>query len=80
MSVPNMGTLMTQKFNGEDGYIQQMGQKIPYEDEQKNEQKEKKGLFEEIYLDDSSAKIVSLSPVDGKDIYKVQVKSLKLKS
>ena len=74
MSVPNMGTLMTQKFNGEDGYIQQMGQKIPYEDEQKNEQKEKKGLFEEIYLDDSSAKIVSLSPVDGKDIYKVQVK------
>ena len=32
------------------------------------------GLFEETYLDDSSAKIVSLSPVDGKDIYKVQVK------
>ena len=74
MSVPNMGTLMTQKFNGEDGYIQQMGQKIPYEDDQKNEGREKKGLFEEVYLNDSSAEIVSLSPVDGKDIYKVQVK------
>jgi len=74
MSVPNMGTLMTQKFNGEDGYIEQMGQKIPYEDDQKTEQKEKKGLFEEIYLDDSVAQIVSLSPVDGKDIYKVQIK------
>ena len=74
MSVPNMGTLMTQKFNGEDGYIEQMGQKIPYEDDQKSEQKEKKGLFEEIYLDDSIAEIVSLSPVDGKDIYKVQIK------
>ena len=32
------------------------------------------GLFEEVYLDDSSALIVSLSPVDGKDIYKVQIK------
>ena len=74
MSVPNMGTLMTQKFNGEDGYIEQMGQKIPYEDDQKTEQKEKKGLFEEIYLDDSVAQIVSLSPFDGKDIYKVQIK------
>ena len=74
MSVPNMGTLMTQKFNGEDGYIQQMGQKIPYEDDQKNEGREKKGLFGEVYLNDSSAEIVSLSPVDGKDIYKVQVK------
>ena len=39
MSVPNMGTLMTQKFNGKDGYIEQMGQKIPYEDDQKTEQK-----------------------------------------
>ena len=39
MSVPDMGTLMIQKFNGEDGYIEQMGQKIPYDDEQKTEQK-----------------------------------------
>ena len=75
ISVPEMGgPLMTQKFNGEDGYIMVGGQKIPYEVEQKNEGKLKMGLFEEVYLDNSSAKIVSLSPIDGKDIYKVQVK------
>tara|TARA_Y100001968_G_C18846792_1_gene476169 strand:- start:134 stop:562 length:429 start_codon:yes stop_codon:yes gene_type:complete len=65
---------MTEKFNGEDGYTMFAGQKIPYEIEQKNEKKLKMGLFEEVYLNDSSAKIISLSPVDGKDIYKVQVK------
>lgn len=74
MSVPNMGTLMTQKFNGEEGYIEQMGQKIPYEDEQKNDQKEKLGLFEETYLNADNCEIVSLSPIDGKDVYKIKVK------
>lgn len=74
MSVPNMGTLMTQKFNGQDGYIEQMGQKIPYEDDQKKSQMEKLGLFEEAYLNPSEMKIVSLSPVDGKDVYKIMVK------
>ncbi len=74
MSVAGMGTLMTQKFNGEDGYIEQMGQKIAYEDDQKNAEKEKLGLFEETYLDSSGMEIVSLSPVDGKDIYKIKVK------
>ena len=74
MSVPGMGTLMSQKFNGEDGYIEQMGQKIPYEDDQKNSEKEKLGLFEEAYLDPSNMEIVSLSPVNGKDVYKIKVK------
>ena len=74
MSVAGMGTLMSQKFNGEDGYIEQMGQKIPYEDDQKNAEKEKLGLFEETYLDPSNMEIVSLSPVDGKDVYKIKVK------
>ena len=74
MSVPGMGTLMSQKFNGEDGYIEQMGQKIPYEDDQKNAEKEKLGLFEETYLDPSNMEIVSLSPVNGKDVYKIKVK------
>lgn len=74
MSVPNMGTLMTQKFNGQDGYIEQMGQKIPYEDDQKKSQIEKLGLFEEAYLNTSEMKIVSLAPVDGKDVYKIMIK------
>ena len=74
MSVPNMGTLMTQKFNGEDGYTEQMGQKIPYEDEQKKEGKDKKGLFEEVFMETVGSEIISLSPIDGKDIYKIKVK------
>ena len=78
MSVPGMGTLMSQKFNGEDGYIEQMGQKIPYEDDQKNAEKEKLGLFEEAYLDPSNMEIVSLSPLMGKMFTKSKLKMIHL--
>tara|TARA_X000000368_G_scaffold367766_1_gene315318 strand:- start:6456 stop:8561 length:2106 start_codon:yes stop_codon:yes gene_type:complete len=74
MSVEGMGTLMTQKFDGEGGYMEQMGQKIPMEKDQIDSSKSKKGLFEEIYMDDSEMEIVSLGPVDGKDTYKIKVK------
>ena len=74
MSVEGMGTLMTQKFDGEGGYMEQMGQKIPMEKDQIESSKSKKGLFEEIYMDDSEMEIVSLGPVDGKDAYKIKVK------
>ena len=74
MSVEGMGTLMTQKFDGEGGYMEQMGQKIPMEKDQIESSKSKKGLFEEIYMDDSEMEIVSLGPVDGKDTYKIKVK------
>ena len=69
-----MGTLMTQKFDGEGGYMEQMGQKIPMEKDQIESSKSKKGLFEEIYMDDSEMEIISLGPVDGKDAYKIKVK------
>ena len=78
MSVPGMGTLMSQKFNGEDGYIEQMGQKIPYEDDQKNAEKEKLGLFEEAYLDPSNMEIVSLSLLMGKMFTKSKLKMIHL--
>ena len=74
MSVEGMGTLMTQKFDGEGGYMEQMGQKIPMEEDQIESSKSKKGLFEEIYMDDSEMEIISLGPVDGKDAYKIKVK------
>ncbi len=74
MSVEGMGTLMTQKFDGEGGYMEQMGQKIPMEKDQIESSKSKKGLFEEIYMDDSEMEIISLGPVDGKDAYKIKVK------
>ena len=74
MSVPSMGTtLMTQKFNGKEGYIEQMGQKMIYDEEQNNNQMKKLGLFEEAYLDANSSEIISLSTINGNDIYKIKV-------
>ena len=74
MSVEGMGTLMNQKFDGQSGYIEQMGQKIPMQKDQIDSSKSKKGLFDEIFMDDSEMEIVSLGPVDGKDAYKIKVK------
>jgi zinc protease len=73
MTVEGMGTLMSQKFDGENGYIEQMGQKTPFENEQINLEKEKLGLFEEVYLDSNKMEIISLNPIDGKDLYKIKV-------
>ena len=73
MTVEGMGTLMSQKFDGENGYIEQMGQKIPFEEDQINSEKEKLGLFEETYLDSNKMEIISLNPIDGKDLYKIKV-------
>jgi len=73
MTVEGMGTLMSQKFDGENGYVEQMGQKISFEKEQINLEKEKLGLFEETYLDPNIMKIISLSPIDGKDLYKIKI-------
>ena len=74
MSVEGMGTLMNQKFDGQSGYIEQMGQKIPMQKDQIDSSKSKKGLFDEIFMDDSEMEIVNLGPVDGKDAYKIKVK------
>ena len=73
MSVEGMGTLMSQKFDGENGYTEQMGQKIPFEKDQINSEKEKLGLFEEIYLDSSKMEIISLNQIEGKDLYKIKI-------
>ena len=74
MSVEGMGTLMKQKFDGNNGYMEQMGQKIPMENDQLESERGQKGLFDELYMDTSSMEIVSLGPVDGKDAYKIKTK------
>ena len=73
MTVEGMGTMMSTRFDGENGYLEQMGQKIPFEKEQIDSEKQKKGLFEEIYLNIGEMKLVSLSVIDGKDLYKIKV-------
>ena len=46
MSAPEIGTIMKQKFNGETGYMEQMGQNIPLSEDQISSSKSKKGIFE----------------------------------
>ena len=74
MSVEGMGTMMSLKFDGEKGYTEQMGQKIPFEKDQMDSEKEKLGLFEETYLDPKNMELVSLTAINGKDLYKIKVK------
>jgi len=76
MSAEGMGSLVTSKFDGENGYVEQMGQKIPFQQEQIKSEKEKLGLFEEKYLDPNKMELISLNPIDGKDLYKVKVNEM----
>lgn len=74
MSVEGMGVLMKQKFNGETGYIEQQGQKMPMEGEILDNQKSKITLFPELYYDDSfKLSLESLTTIDGNDVYKVKI-------
>ena len=74
MSVEGMGTLMKQKFDGNNGYMEQMGQKIPMENDQLESERGQKGLFDELYMVTNTMEIVNLGPVDGKDAYKIKTK------
>ena len=74
MSVEGMGTMMSSKFDGDNGYVEQMGQKIPFEKDQIDSEKEKLGFFEELYLDPKNMELISLTPMNGNDLYKVKVK------
>ena len=41
MSAPEIGTIMKQKFNGNNGYMEQMGQNVPFSEDQINSSKSK---------------------------------------
>ena len=74
MSIEGMGVIMKQKFNGETGYIEQQGQKMPMEGEMLDIQKSKITLFPELYYDNSfKLSLESLTTIDGIDVYKVKV-------
>ena len=74
MSIEGMGTVMKQKFNGTDGYAEQQGRKMPMSEDELAEKLEEKGLFPETYLDASTLELVSLTAIDGVDVYKIKVK------
>lgn len=74
MSAEGMGVLMKQKFNGETGYIEQQGRKIPSVGEMLELQKSKITLFPELYYSDSyKISLESLTTIDGNDVYKVKI-------
>ena len=74
MSIEGMGTVMKQKFDGAEGYAEQQGMQQPMSDDELAEKADEKGLFPETYLDANTLTLVSLSAIDGVDVYKIKVK------
>ncbi len=72
MSAPGMGTLMKQAFDGEKGYIEQQGRKMPMGEDQVAQMKSN-GLFPELNMSKENTELLSISPVDGVDAYKIKV-------
>jgi hypothetical protein len=68
-----MGTLMKQNFDGENGYMEQQGRKIPMEDKELTNRKSNKGLFEELYMEPSTIALETIVTDEGKDAYKIKV-------
>ncbi len=74
MSIEGMGTVMKQKFDGSEGYTEQQGMQQPMSEDELAEKSEEKGLFPETYLDTNTLTLVSLTAIDGVDVYKIRVK------
>ena len=68
-----MGTLMKQNSDGENGYMEQQGRKIPMDDATLSSRKSTKGLFEEVFMDSSTLQLESKTSIDGTDVYKINV-------
>jgi hypothetical protein len=64
---------MKQNFDGENGYMEQQGRKIPMDDADLTSRKSTKGLFEEVFMDSSTLQLESKTTIDGTDVYKINV-------
>jgi zinc protease len=73
MSIEGMGTVMKQKYDGAEGYVEQQGMQQPMSEDELAEKAKEKGLFPETYLDASTLTLVSLTAIDGVDVYKLKV-------
>jgi len=73
MSIEGMGVVMKQKFDGESGYQEQQGQRVPMSEKEITAKKAEKGLFPELYLDASNIELESITTIDESDVYKVKV-------
>lgn len=71
--VPGMGTMMKEKFDGESGYSEQGGMKNPMSKEDIDDKSSEKVLFPELHYTSDDIELVSLSDIDGKEVYKIKV-------
>ncbi|MCT4630745.1 insulinase family protein [Winogradskyella sp.] len=76
VSMAAMGTVFKQAFDGEKGYMMQMGQKQDMPEEMINSMKSKKSIFKELnYLANKKEMVLkAIEPVDGKDAYVIEMK------
>ena len=66
--------MMKQVFNGEDGYIMQQGQKIPFPEEEKQKLISSSLPFEELgWIDDENVTFSSVSEEDGSKQYVLKI-------
>ncbi len=73
MVIEGMGTVMKQSFDGESGYQESQGQKIPMDDKAVEARKAEKGLFPELFMEAGDIALESLSKIEGTDVYKIKV-------
>ena len=73
MFMEGMGTIVKQKFDGKNGYVEQQGRKTEMGAEEIVEKQKEKGLFPEAHLEKEEVTLISLISVNGTDAYKIQV-------
>lgn len=73
MSAEGMGVLMKQKFNGKSGFGEQRGIKTPLTDAEIAERSADYVIFPELHYDASNISLVSMTTIDGKDVFKLKV-------
>lgn len=68
-------------FDGKNGYMEQMGAKMPLQQEQMDELKAKKGIIDELYLlENNDVKLDGIVTINGSDAYKMSIVSGENKS
>ncbi|WP_400075472.1 insulinase family protein [Winogradskyella sp. R77965] len=73
MVAEGMGTLFKQNFDGEKGYQEQQGRKVPMDEKDVSSRKAEKGLFSELFMEASSIELESMTTIDGTDVYKIKL-------
>tara|TARA_B100000900_G_scaffold90902_1_gene74239 strand:- start:6455 stop:8521 length:2067 start_codon:yes stop_codon:yes gene_type:complete len=66
-------TITKTTFNGERGYSEVQGQRIDFDENQLDESKKIKGIFEELYFEPGELELVSINSVNDEDAYKLKV-------